>query len=209
MFGREDVPEHQPLEGGVVRCQPAQAVLGRHPHDGAEARVREHQVEGVQSHQLAGDDHARELRPVHLGLRSGRGLHAAPGAHRRRRVTVGDEALHRAQAAGVAVFGDQPCVQCGQVRSVVVRHPVGNRVDNDKRTAGLVCTAVAGAGGQPGQMVADSALAEGQLTGNGPLGRALGGQGLDGHADLQIGDRHARSRLTGQRSRLRGRPGGA
>lgn len=197
------------LERAVVGRQPTQAVLGRHPHHRTEARVREHQVEGVQGLRLAAHDHARELGPVDLGLGSGRGLEPAPGPLARWRVAVGHEALHRAQAALIAMLGGQPGVQGCQVGAVVVGHPVADGLGHRFSPTRLVGAPVAGVGRLPGQVVAHGAFAQIELAGNRPLGQPLGCQGLDGHADLQIGDRHACSRPRRKPARLRGRPGGA
>src|SRR3712207_7547868 len=61
-------------------------------------------------------DHAREVRPVDLRLRPGRGLDAPAGPHGRSRIGMAPIALDRSQAAGIAVLATQPDMQGCQDR---------------------------------------------------------------------------------------------
>ena len=159
-------------------------------------RVREHHVEGMQHLGPSAEDQPRELRPVHLGLRSGRGLDPPSCPDRRRWVLLGDKSLHAAQRSAIAVLTDKPLVQRRHVQRSLApgTHPVSNRFLVRRSAANLPGPPVARLRRNPSQVVAHSTLAERQLSGNGALGQSLAGQCLDRHADLLVGDRHVRLR---------------
>lgn len=159
--------------------------------------MREHHVEGVQRARLAADHEPGELRPVDLCLCARRRLHAPTRPQRRSRVGLADEALHRSQAAAVAVLGHQPTVQSREVHRPLaqLRKPVIDRRAMGVGEPPLPGASVTRTTRLATQVVSNGSFAERKLADDRALGQALAGQGLDGHAYLQIGDRQARLRL--------------
>lgn len=181
-------PDHgwdpaQPDEGRVVAGKPRQLRLIVRPHHRLAARMRQHEVEGVQGQRFAGNDHAWIGRPIGLCLGAGRRLDATSRPPWRSRIGFAHKPLHRTQAAGVVMLGDQPVVQRREVAELAVPgDPMVDRVTKPLRAATLPGTAVDGAGRDASKVIADRALAQLQLARDGTVGLALRGQRLDRHA---------------------------
>src|SRR3712207_667604 len=113
-------------------------------------------------------DHAREVRPVDLRLRPGRGLDAPAGPHGRGRIGMAPIALVRSQAAGIAVLATQPDMQGCQVdRTVPLADPP--LVDDGGNGLGFETLARAAVGLAPLEtldLIADRAFRDAQQAGD-------------------------------------------
>lgn len=196
-----------------MATQPAELVLAVGPDQSGPSRVRQEQMEAPQIHALTGDDHVGPGPSVDLGLGARRGLDAPAGALARRRIVRGYIALERTQAASIIVLGHQPVMQLGQVDRRPSPLPVLKpEVDRVSQRCGLMllpAAAIDGASLQPTQVIANVAFGHVQLAGDGPLGNALMGQGLDGNTHLQVSGHRYAAPCSEQDSSVDNHPGGA